>query len=203
MEIAELSRILDELKQRISVLESQVQEMRQMPSATLWEGEFYWVDELKEFMEKWFASARRPVIVSACRGEQFYEGHRAPQPWSFINGGPIDDMTKIPTDKVTFLLSPFSSDQRLKILLLLEKYPRSSTDLTNALGFQGGQLYHHLDELMKAKYIEKVYKGKYSLTDLGRWGLYNSLLTARILLSFMERGHEQGSEEGEDRGEEG
>lgn len=196
MEIAQLSRTLDELKQRISDLESQVREIRQTPfRATVMEGEWDWVDEIEGIMEKWFARERRPVIISACRAEQFFEGHQAPKPWSWVNGGPIEDLTQIPPDKVMFLLSPFSSDQRLKILLLLEKYPRSSTDLTNALGFQGGQLYHHLDELMKAKYIEKVYKGKYSLTNLGRWGLYNSLLTAKILLSFMEKEQEPESTE--------
>jgi len=191
MEIAELSRTLDELKQKISDLESQVQEIREKPSrVTVRESEEEWVEEIEGIVEKWFARVKHPVIVSACRGEELLEGHRKSKPWSWVNGGSIEDLTQLPTDKVMFLLSPFSSDQRLKILLLLEKYPKSSTDLTNALGFQGGQLYHHLDELMKAKYIEKVYKGKYCLTSLGRWGLYNALLTAKILLSFMEKGQE-------------
>ena len=191
MDIDKLSRTLDKLEQRMKALESQIQEAEQTPSRRGVVDE-NWVKEMEGIMEEWFAHVKRPVIVSACRGEELSEGHRKPRPWSWINGGPIEDLIKLPTDKVMSLLSPFSSDQRLNILLLLEKYPKSSTDLTNALGIQGGQLYHHLDELMGVKYIEKAYKGKYCLTSLGRWGLYNALLTAKILLSFMEK--EQRSE---------
>jgi len=191
MDIDKLSRTLDKLEQRMKALESHIQEAEQTPSRGGVVDE-NWVKEIEGIMEKWFAHVKQPVIVSACRGEELIEGHRKPKPWSWANGAPIGDLTELPTDKVMSLLSPFSSDQRLNILLLLEKHPKSSTDLTNALGIQGGQLYHHLDELMDAKYIEKAYKGKYCLTSLGRWGLYNSLLTAKILLNFKGKQKSKG-----------
>ena len=196
MDIDKLSRTLEKLEQRMKALESQIQEIGHAPARATKRGgdeEEDWVKEIEGIMEKWFARERHTVMVSACRGEVMLEGHQEPVPWSWANGGSLGDLSKLPMDKVMSLLSPFSSDQRLKILLLLERYPKSSTDLTNVLGIQGGQLYHHLDELMNAKYIEKAYKGKYCLTSLGRWGLYNSLLTAKILLNFKEKGQKSGS----------
>lgn len=183
----ELGKSVEELQNRLKSLEAQVQEIREMLPRTVVseekeaspprtviveEREEPWeVVEIEKVMKKWYDAVKKEVIVSASRDEH----------GGWVNTSVVESLTKLPIDKVVFLLSPFSNEQRLKILLQLCEYPKSATDLTNATGLQGGQLYHHLEELMGARYIEKPYKGKYYLTDIGRWAFYNILHTAQHL----------------------
>ncbi|MBO3804150.1 MAG: helix-turn-helix transcriptional regulator [Candidatus Brockarchaeota archaeon] len=180
MEIAtkmdELTGKLGELELRISKLESRIQELEaSKESAVVEGGEEPWeAAEIGKVVKKWYDAVKRGVIVSATREEL----------GGWANASEVQSLTKLPLDRVVFLLSPFSSEQRLRILLLLLEYPKASTDLSKTTGFEGGQLYHHLEELMEAKYVEKVYKGKYRLTEMGRWALYNVLNTAQHLINF-------------------
>ena len=180
----ELTKTVEVLQKRIEHLEDIVQKLEESQHLVTTEDgrkEPWEVAEIERIMKKWYTEAGQPVIVSATRDEQ----------GGWVNTGGIRALMKLPLDKVVFLLSPFSSEQRLKILLLLHEYPKSSTDLSNATGLEGGQLYHHIEELMEAKYVEKVYKGKYRLTDIGKWALYNVLNTAQHLINFP--GEEEGA----------
>jgi DNA-binding transcriptional ArsR family regulator len=173
----ELAKSFEDLQQRLEHLEAKVQKLEESRNlVTMEDGrkEPWEVVEIEKVMKKWYAAVGEPVIVSATRDKQ----------GGWVNTSPIKALTQLPMDKVVFLLSPFSSEQRLKILLLLHEYPRSSTDLSNATGLEGGPLYHHIEELIEAKYMEKVYKGKYCLTDIGRWALFNVLSTAQHLINF-------------------
>lgn len=173
----ELAKTIEGLRQRIEHLEAIVQKLEEPRHlVTMEDGrkEPWEVVEIENVMKKWYAAVGEPVIVSATRDEQ----------GGWVNTSAVRGLMKLPLDKVVFILSPFSSEQRLKILLLLHEYPKSSTDLSNATGLEGGQLYHHIEELVNAKYVEKVYKGKYRLTDIGGWALYNVLNTAQHLINF-------------------
>jgi len=177
----ELAKTVEDLQKRIGHLEAIVRKLEESQHLVTTEDgrkEPWEVVEIESVMKKWYAAAGEPVIVSATRDEQ----------GGWVNTSPIRGLMKLPLDKVTFLLSPFSSEQRLKILLLLHEYPKSSTDISNATGLEGGQLYHHIEELMEANYMEKVYKGKYRLTGIGRWALYNVLITAQHLINFLTEG---------------
>ena len=68
--------------------------------------------------------------------------------------------------KVERLLSPLAHESRFMLLQALQREPRTASELTAATGLKGGNLYHHLRDLLGA-YVEESDKG-YALTDLGR-----------------------------------
>ncbi|MHB0936575.1 MAG: ArsR/SmtB family transcription factor [Armatimonadota bacterium] len=68
--------------------------------------------------------------------------------------------------KVERLLSPLAHESRFMLLQALQRGPRTASELTAATGLKGGNLYHHLRDLLGA-YVEESDKG-YALTDLGR-----------------------------------
>jgi len=82
---------------------------------------------------------------------------------------------------VARLLSPFSNEQRILILKTLIDGSRTSSELTQATGLEGGQLYHHLKELALAEFIEQEQRGIYALTEKGRHALLTTLAMAMTL----------------------
>lgn len=164
---------------RLKVLEDKVQKIMDNIeiSDTIDKNEKPWeVVEIGKVMTKWYNSTHEGVIVSASREKNS----------GWVNTSTFRMLTELPIEKVMFLLSPFASEQRIKILFQLFEHPKSATDLNNTTGLQGGQLYHHLEMLVEAKYIEKVYKGQYRLTSIGRWAFLNTLHTAHHLGHFNQ-----------------
>ncbi len=69
--------------------------------------------------------------------------------------------------KVERLLTPLAHESRIRILQALFDGAQGSTGLSDATGLKGGNLYHHLRELVHAGYVGD--RGRdYSLTNLGR-----------------------------------
>jgi DNA-binding transcriptional ArsR family regulator len=69
--------------------------------------------------------------------------------------------------KVERLLSPLAHEGRVKIMQAMYLDALTPSELTDATGFQGGSLYHHLKELRYAEYVAHE-DGRYRLTPLGR-----------------------------------
>jgi DNA-binding transcriptional ArsR family regulator len=69
--------------------------------------------------------------------------------------------------KVECMLGPLAHEARVRIMQVLHEAPRSSSALSEATGLRGGNLYHHLKELIHAAYVREHEVG-YALTDLGR-----------------------------------
>lgn len=67
------------------------------------------------------------------------------------------------------------------ILKTLIDGSRTSSELTQATGLEGGQLYHHLKELALAEFIEQEQRGIYALTEKGRHALLTTLAMAMTL----------------------
>ncbi len=61
------------------------------------------------------------------------------------------------------LSTPLANLYRLKILSLLTKESRSANEISESPNIEGGQLYHHLEYLLNAHYIEKANRGLYSI----------------------------------------
>jgi len=76
------------------------------------------------------------------------------------------DVDPIIAAKVERLLSPLAHESRFMLLQALQRGPRTASELAAATGLKGGNLYHHLRDLLGA-YVEESDKG-YALTDLGR-----------------------------------
>ena len=69
--------------------------------------------------------------------------------------------------KVERMLSPLAHESRVRILQALMASPLGSSGLSEATGLRGGNLYHHLRELLHSSYVcEK--DSAYALTALGR-----------------------------------
>lgn len=62
---------------------------------------------------------------------------------------------------------------------MLIKRDMSASEISEKLKINGGQLHHHLDELLKAHYIRKINRGHYSI-DMDGW---------RALFTVMQLGH--------------
>lgn len=60
-------------------------------------------------------------------------------------------------------------------------WDKSATEIGRELNIEGGQLYHHLDHLLKSHYIEKVDRGVYSIDPDG----WRALLTVVQLAEYM------------------
>jgi DNA-binding HxlR family transcriptional regulator len=103
---------------------------------------------------------------------------------SYHSGWGIEDILKCSPRRVANLLSPFSNEQRILILKsLIEKKDRGSSELSQATGLEGGQLYHHLKELALAEYVEQKERGVYALTEKGKM----ALLTVLAMTATLEK----------------
>ena len=70
------------------------------------------------------------------------------------------------------LVSPFNSEQRIRILRILTRHRSANMSLiSRETGLAGGELYHHLKELLHRGYIESKRRGIYSITAKGEISL--------------------------------
>jgi hypothetical protein len=74
---------------------------------------------------------------------------------SYFSGWDFKDILKCSPKRMAKLLSPFSNEQRIRILKMLLEGDKLSSELIQTTGLEGGQLYHHLKELALAEYIEQ------------------------------------------------
>lgn len=100
---------------------------------------------------------------------------------SFFSGNDFESIMKCSPKRIANLLSPFSSEQRILILKTLIEGDRSSSELSQATGLEGGQLYHHLKELALAEYVEQKERRIYTLTEKGQMALLTVLSMACTL----------------------
>jgi len=91
----------------------------------------------------------------------------------------VQELLQFPLEEVVDVISPLANIYRLKILSMLIKRDMSASEISEKLKINGGQLYHHLDELLKAHYIRKINRGHYSI-DMDGW---------RALFTVMQLGH--------------
>jgi len=70
-------------------------------------------------------------------------------------------------ERVAKLVAPLSSRQRVAILKALIEGPKTPSELSRITGMRGGELYHHLKELIRSGYVEARGRGVYALTFKG------------------------------------
>ena len=86
---------------------------------------------------------------------------------SFLSAIPLEEVVRCPPRRIVGAMGVFSNENRVRILQALLSGARTSSELARETGLEGGQLYHHLRELMLAGYVEAVERGKYALTPKG------------------------------------
>jgi len=167
----ELSRSVTILQKQVETLQRELEEIKKkerLEEKTEDLQEPWHVREIHAIMQRLYKENKEGVFITA--------GFDKDSRW--VIDGQISKILQTPTEEAVKLLSPFSSEHRIKILMELVRYPKSATDLSNATGLDGGQLYHHLDPLLDAGYVNKEYRGKYALTKLGEVSILSSLLLA-------------------------
>ena len=128
-------------------------------------------------IEEWEAALKHPGdFILLWAGANRIRGESGTLGWSslFVGVGdrPPPGPPEPPDDpdmpsKVERMLSPLAHESRVRILQALMVSPLSSSALSEATGLRGGNLYHHLKELLHSSYVcEK--DGAYALTSLGR-----------------------------------
>lgn len=100
----------------------------------------------------------------------------------YTNTTSVKELLEFPLEEVIEVLSPLANLHRLRILSMLIKGNRSTSEIGTELEMEGGQLYHHLDYLLNAHYIKKVDRGLYSI-DLDGW---RALFTVAQLGWYMK-----------------
>ncbi len=82
--------------------------------------------------------------------------------------------------RLSKFISPLSSEQRVSILkILLRERPCPVSKIAEETGMEGGELYHHLKELLRHQYINLVERGVYSITPKGEIALIMNLGMAK------------------------
>ncbi len=86
------------------------------------------------------------------------------QSWVSIRTGEDDGVAP---EELADLVVPFSSPQRVALMKALIGGSLTASELEEATGQTGGQMYHHLRELKHAALVKQDARGQYRLTRLG------------------------------------
>ena len=74
--------------------------------------------------------------------------------------------------RIVNIVSPLTNEKRIDILrLILKERTVSMSKLSEKTGMEGGELYHHLKELIRNGFIKLVRRGTYTLTTKGEIAL--------------------------------
>ena len=81
-------------------------------------------------------------------------------------GGHPHPMVRASAASIERLLAPLAHESRVRLMQAMYDGPKSSSELSQATGLTGGNLYYHLKELIHAAYVADK-DGAYDMTDLG------------------------------------
>ena len=88
----------------------------------------------------------------------------------------LNELLDCPSKRAVHLLQCLSSEQRIDLMKALFRGDKTPSDLTKETGVEGGQLYHHLKEMIFAGLVDSESRGLYRLTVDGVQSLFTSLL---------------------------
>lgn len=115
--------------------------------------------------------------------------------WSWVRvgeegprGGAPHPAVSASPSAIERMLSPLAHEARVRLMQTMHDGAKSATQLSEATGLRGGNLYYHLKELLHASYVKEA-EGGYDLTPLG----CQMLLTVAAIASKVV----------EDRGDQG
>ena len=95
----------------------------------------------------------------------FFCGEEREARWNLRNG--IDDLMKMPQDKLSVVLSSLGNQQRWEMLCALLKKPMTVAQLVEMFDMKtSGKAYHHLNNLIAADLLEEakdMEKGTYAV----------------------------------------
>lgn len=83
----------------------------------------------------------------------------------------LEHVLRLSPKRVAKLVSPLSNEQRVAILKVILSGTKNSSGISEKTGLKGGELYHHLKELLRTNYITTKERGVYELTMKGEIAL--------------------------------
>jgi DNA-binding transcriptional ArsR family regulator len=102
--------------------------------------------------------------------------------WIDSGGGGVTRLLQLPDFKVAEVFSVLGSEVRLAILRSLLDAPKSAAELVAELGLgTTGQAYHHLQELIRAGFVE-ARAGRYHLNGKSMRAYFSALTVAADLV---------------------
>lgn len=94
-----------------------------------------------------------------------------------------EEVYSIAPKSVVGLVAPLASEQRIAILRILLKHGQVNVArISKETGLEGGELYHHLKELLRRGFIRSLKRGVYAITTKGEI----SLIMVSGLASWLE-----------------
>lgn len=94
-----------------------------------------------------------------------------------------EEVYSIDPKSIVELIAPLTSEQRINILRTLLRHRQTNmTQISKETGLEGGELYHHLKELLRRGFIKSVRRGVYTITMKGEI----SLIMVSGLASWLE-----------------
>ncbi|MEM1558620.1 MAG: winged helix-turn-helix domain-containing protein [Candidatus Bathyarchaeia archaeon] len=164
-EVEELKRIVEGLVREVEALKESVKPKTKEVQLELKgsiEGRPF-LDQIFEVLEKMLRDKPDAGLVFI-GGVERRGGKIANSYFSSIE---LKDVVECPSRKIAKVVASLSNENRIRILQELLKGDKTSSELSSNLMLEGGQLYHHLKELMLAGYVEAKERGKYTLTSRG------------------------------------
>ncbi|HHY35062.1 MAG TPA: helix-turn-helix domain-containing protein [Firmicutes bacterium] len=95
------------------------------------------------------------------------ENREGKESYSVVGYASENDIGKmlVPDVELVRFAAAFTSPWRLKIIRTLAHRNRTSREIAEETGLVGGQLYHHLNELIRAGFVRQEARNCYSLTQ--------------------------------------
>jgi len=167
---------LRKLEERVSEIEQLINKIIEgVPKKATKEPPYKEIREL--LLKKYGKIYEKEFICLVCYTDKFG--------WDLILS-PKDSL-KVDTRRVSSVSEVLANEYRVKILRALYEKSRTSKELSDITGLEGGQLYHHLRILTQNRFVVMGKRGEYSITVKGAVALMILSALAEVLVPPPEK----------------
>ncbi len=168
MDIADLTREVEDLRQQLSGLAQDVAKLSEERKQEKVEARPQAAQTKVDDILRPLAEKSNPV--EARRGAVLYGGlvtgdGEGTMQWSGLET--LDRVLACPPGRAARFSAPFTSEQRIGILRALFPNPKGIRDLEEATGFTSAQIYHHMKDLLLLEFVTLDARNTYTLSSKG------------------------------------
>jgi len=162
---------LHKLEERVSKIEQLVSKIvEEAPKKAAKEPPY---EEIRELLiRKYGKIYEKEFICLACYTNKFG--------WNLLLSP--KDALGVDARRVSSVSEALANEYRVKILRALYEKSRTSKELSDITGLEGGQLYHHLRILTQNRFVVVGRRGEYSITVKGATALMVLSALAKVLV---------------------
>lgn len=169
-EIAYIMEKLEELSQEVADLKAHQREVASINIS---------VAEKESAILGLAEQTKRAVEQFNVQGKKAYITHTVLKAEQLITGQLMwleELLTEDPISTARFCLA-LSHEHRINLLKTLTEGEKTTSQLSDAVGLEGGPLYHHLKELINAKFVVLKERSVYKITPQG----FDAMMTITAL----------------------